>query len=458
MSRSALIISLLLVAALSIVGIALLIAPPAATASDASSLLRLDPSRVASIRVAVSDDASVITRTDAGGWLIHLESAGANPTAPWPAEPTQVRSIVRTLCDLRDASASGEPISQSVEPALTVTITMTGGDTHSVVFGSTPLGGRRLVEVDVRRTGEVDDAIYRAMTSPGPASWRISSPLHSVGERTSRVAVRTPGANSGVELAKIDGSWFIRQPIQSKASDIAAKELLVSLGALRIDHFIDDHTSITMTEAGLEAPRLLCTVEEDRRSYSASDEQIQTQTTTQTLAIGGPADLSGRLVYASINNGETFAVINIEPITSVSLAGEAYLAPSAAETIGSNIGAIAIRIAGQPEARYERDIEGWRVLDASGTALGQSPTEPIDALITALTQTPASSLTIEPPESYRPIASITLSDFAGGQLELLEAGLITTDVGANAPVIRSGQVFRVYEGSETPTLLSSGLR
>lgn len=453
MSRSALVISLLLVVALSIVGIALLMSPPQpATAGNAASLLRLDPSQVASFTVTGSGDTSVITRTSAGGWTIHLQREGEPLTSPWPAQPTQVRSMVRSLCDLRDVSANQGTMLQSVDATLTVEIAMAGGEKHEVRFDAAPLGGRRLIGIDQRRTGEIDDAIFRALTSPGPAQWRVKSPFHGVGERTSRITLRSPGTGSGVELARLEGRWFLRQPIQSRASGDAAQDLLRSLGSLTIERFIDDTTTLTMTESGLDAPRLLCTIEEDRRSIDSVDGQIRTQTQTQTLAIGGPADLSGRLVYASINDGQTFVVINIESIASVSLNGESYLAPFAAETISQNIGGFAVRIAGQPEARFERGISDWRRLDATGATIGESPSEPIETLLAAFTTSPASRLVIDEPEQYRPIASVTLFDFGGGAMETIEAGVIDEGVLA----FRSGQVFRIYEELETPSLLMPG--
>lgn len=459
------VISLLLVFALSVVGVALLISPPsAATANDVGSLLRLDPSTVRSIRVAPIDaqsdarPSSVIDRTDAGGWTIRLERDGAPLTAPWPAQPTQVRAMIRTLCDLRDASSGDAEPLQGFVPALEVTITLTDGSSRTVRFDATPLGGLRLIEIGALRTGRVDDQIYRALTSPGPASWRVRSPLASVGERTSRIALRAPGQGAGVELARLDGRWYLRQPIQSRAANDAANALLGAVGSLTIERFIDD-AGITDAEAGLDAPRLTCRVEEDHRSVNPDDGQVRTTTRSQTLVIGGPADLSGKLVYAAIrnedsSNGGALVVLNIEPIATVSLKGETYLAPTAAETIKPNIGALAVRVAGQPEARYERGIQGWSLLDATGATIGETPAGPIVALLTALTETPATALSIEAPDSYRPIASITLFDFGGGPMESIEAGAIQS----GALVLRSGQVFRVYEGADTPALLTPDAR
>lgn len=458
MSRSALVISLLLVLALSIVGIALLVAPTSsATATDAGSLLRLDPSLVETIRVEGADDrpAPIIERTDAGGWTIRLDRPDGTSTEPWPAQPTSVRAMVRALCDLRDESPDDGARFETISPALVVTITLTGGQSHAVRFDTNALGGRRLVEIDGRRTGAVDDQIFRALTSPGPASWRVTSPLTSVGERTSRVALRAPGQGAGVDLAKLEGRWFLRQPVQSRADDAAAIDLLRSIGSLTIERFLDNPGALSANQTGLNAPRLTVRVEEDRRSVSADDGQVDTTTVAQTLAIGGPADLSGKLVYASVaapGDRQTLVVLNIEPIESVSLTGERYLAAVAAETIGPNIGALAVRIAGQPEARFERGIEGWRLLDATGATVGDTPSALILELLTALTETPATSLSAEPPESYRPAASITLFDFGGGPMETIEAGAVEN----GSLVFRSGQVFRVYEDAQTPSLLLSG--
>lgn len=458
MSKSALTISLLLVIVLSIVGIALLISPPpSASAGDPGSLLRLDPSLVKSVRStpATGDPTTVITRTDSGGWEIHLERNNTAISTPWPAQPTQVRAAIRQLCDLRTNAETSRVAGAVIDPPLTIEIGLIDGPAHTIRFDRSPLGGRRLVEIDARLTGEIDDSIYRAMTNPGPAGWRVRSPLTSVGERTSRIAIGAPGQGKGIELAKLDGRWFLRQPVQSRADDHAAGTLIASIGSLTIERFIDDDANISIEETGLDQPRLSCRVEADTRSVNPDSGEVQTTTRTQTLAIGGPADLSGKLVYASINNGQTLAVINIEPIASVSLTGGHYLASAAAETIEPNIGALAVRVAGQPEARYERGIDHWRFLDATGATLGEAPTAPIQALLDTLTDTVPTSLTIEPPESYRPIASITLYDFGGGPMETIEAGVV--DAGVLA--LRSGQVFRVYEGVEIPSLLDpNGLR
>jgi len=449
------VISLLLAIALSIVGISLLMTPPtSATAGDAGSLLRLDPSEVAKIIV---DDRStptsaVVIRTGSGGWTIHLTRDGRRLTTPWPAEPTRVRSIVRTLCDLRSDGAAPESVVRLIEPALTVTIEMTDGRTHTVVIDNSSLGGMRAVEIDGAESGEVDDVIYRALTSPGPAGWRVMAPLLGVGDRTSRVSVRSPGQGAGVELAKTEGRWRLRQPVQARADEEAAEALLRSISALTIERFIDDPSSIAETEAGLDEPRLLVRVEEDRRTFDSGSDDIRTETRVQTLAIGGPADLTGKLVFTSINRGETYAVCNIEPIAAVSLSGEAYLSPAAAEAIEQNIGGFSVRLAGQPEARYERGIEGWRRLDATGATVGEAPSEPIESLLTALTVTPATTIVTEAPEGYRPIASVTLFDFGGGPMETIEAGRN----GDGALAFRSGQVFRLYEDASTPALLAPG--
>ena len=452
------VISLLLVFVLSIVGVALLVTPPpVATAGDPGALLRLDPSTVSRITVSPASgaDSTVIERTDAGGWTIHLERDGERMTMPWPAQPTPVRAMIRELCDLRSNAPAEDSVLRVVDPALTVTITLGDGATHIVRFDSTPLGGLRLIEIDAIRIGDIDDAIFRALTSPGPASWRVESPLYGVGSRTSRISVRSPGHSAGVELAKLDGRWFLRQPIQSRADDNAVDSLLRSLASMTIERFIDDPTSITLTEAGLDEPRLMIAVEEDRRSFDSEVGQVRTHTRRRTLSIGGPADLSGRLVFVSINDGETFAICSIEQIASVALTGEAYLSAVAAVTIEPNIGAFSVRIAGRPEARYERGIDGWRMLDATGATIGDAPREPIAALLTALTETLASRLTTDPPEDYRPIASVTLFDFGGGPMETIEAGFVENEV----LTFRSGQVFRSYEELETPAMLvSTGLR
>lgn len=453
------VISLLLVVALSIVGVALLIAPPpSATAGDSGSLLRLDPSLVASVAVAPAGAplTSVIDRTGSGGWDIHIERDGSPLTQPWPAMPTQVRPMIRALCDLRDTSSGETTGLQTIDPALLVTITLSGGAEHRVRFDSTALGGRRLAEIDSRITGSVDDQLYRALTSPGPAGWRVQSPLSSIGGRTSRIAIRAPGEGPGVELARIDGVWRLRQPVQARADENAVTELLGAVGSLTIERFIDDPSVVLTGDTGLGSPRLLCRVEEDRRAVNPDDGQVRTETLAQTLTIGGPADLSGKLVYATIHdeqgNADTLVVLNVEPIASVSLRGERYCSPVAADSIRSNIGALSVRIAGQPEARFERGIDGWRLLDATGATIGDTDAAPIDTLLTALTETPATRLTTEAPDSYRPVASVTLYDFGGGPLETIEAGAIDN----GALTLRSGQVFRIYEDVRTPVLLTPG--
>jgi len=453
MSRQALVISLVLVIALSIIAIATLLSGGrgAAPAAKGAALLEIDPARVTAIAMDHEDGdrVEVVEREPEGGWRLRIARPGPEGLT-WPVQPSRVRALLSVLNQMKAEAAPQEPAPTPMagDTALTVRIAQEGGAETTLRFTGGAIGGVRLVTVGGERSGYVDDAIYRALTSPGPRGWRDTSAAPGFGADASRLVIVS--GDRRVSLDRVGSRWVIREPAPARASEEAVRKAIGSIAEFTIRRFIDDPGGMREEDFGFDRALARIIAETDERRVD-DDGNVVVETETRSLVIGGLADLEGEELFARPGSGDIVFVVGAGPLSTLPVDPARYLDATATDELPANVAAL--RIAGPGGAEtYERTAGGWSS-DASGT-LDPERSEAIEETLGFLAAARAARVSyVEDPMEADVRA--TLLDFESNpivQLDLAEIdGALAIE---RVDVIGAQQrVLRTYSGGEAPDLL-----
>ncbi len=379
MSKTAVIVALLVAVVLGVAALVLLKekAQPAKT----GSLLTFDPAAVTEIRMDLSDGSSQSVRRAAGGWTVVLSGPG-QPDRSWPAAETQVHSALRIFAAL----APEQPADGSIgKPAGTLTIK--SGDAFQVLkIGDQRLAGRVLVESN--RAAWVDADLAEMLITTGIRAWRNRAALPGVGPDASRVSIQGH-TGAALTLARVQGKWFIREPIAEPADPDAIARLFGVLAAARIEDFCDAGPP---TATGLDKPVARLTIETDSRDPSG-----KASTVRHSLVVGQAADIALKNVVARLERAgsdrdyaETFILAG-EQLAAIKTDAALYLSKRPVSGEAAEIGQVSLampRVASPCDRQaYRRTLEGWehQCGDAAWGPALVANVQPLTALLELLT-------------------------------------------------------------------------
>ena len=454
----ALVVALLLAAAVFFVG-GKRSAPPAA-----GPLLAFDPAKVVELRVERPDGRYEAVRRggQAGLWYVALGESG--PERVWPADAGRMRAALRILSTL-ESDQQAEPGAAVEKGAPQVRLSLEDQSARTMRVSARTLAGSVLVEVSGlpgvvgSRAAWVGADVGAMLVGTGPKEWRDRSALPGLGPDASRITLK--GEKGTISLARIQGRWGLRAPVQEVADSAAVAKLLAVLGNILVEDFLDngppDHT-------GLDRPVATLSIESDQR-----DADGKVHTSSRTLSVGQQADIAGKSVFAALTS-EGDAVGRVVTVSAEGLAGlttdpSAYVSRQSVQAPAADIGGVSITPADGVARQFRRDIEGWSMVRQAGAAIpcSKADADAIGNLLELLAQMPAESVAISvgwPPswaeQAGFPVAAIDVASAAGtpiAKIDVLSATFPAKGKTAQV-VIQSGDVWRVYAVDASSPLVS----
>lgn len=453
---------LALVTAILLAGVAMLVVslPSSKSASPSvpvgDRVLDIDTGRLASIAISIGGRTDrIVAGKVPGSW--QLEPAGAVPGTVWSLDPARVRELVRLLSETR-AIAEPAPGAGIDSGGATVTITYDDKSVQTLRVSPRTLAGQGLIAVSGSRPGIspssgstaerlalVADSLHSLLAGPGPRAWRERVLLPGVASGASRV--RLINRTGGLALARVGGRWSLTEPVASAADPAAVTRLLATLEAMQAVRFYDE--SIPDSATGLDSPDARIIIESDLASTEEGANNPRINTTTREVAIGGPADASGRNLFAAMDQGRTLVSIDAAALSKLRLDPAKYIPPGATATAPADVGLVMLAMYARDgtsprEKGWRRTADGWVELRPDGQQVLLRPNDAaeVNGLIAFIATAAPVGIVFETPMGYEPLAAVKI---AGHNVEPLdELELATTSGPQGGFIIRSGRVYRLY--------------
>lgn len=436
---------LALCAAIAIVVASIWLLRPASTTTTAGpqSLLDLEAASLVALEVFGDSNAARIERTTMGWQLVDSDA----PT--WSIQDGRARAAARILADLEGRPVAGDTDLPPV--AATLKIQDARGRTMSLGLREPVVGGRRVVDrIDAEgnlKRFAIDQPLFEMFVQTGMSAWRDEGVLGALPGRPARLELAR-GA-SRLELARVDGTWSLRSPVATRASQEAVDRLLAAIARLRVERF--DEPAPPLLDA---SEPVTITVEADV-TLPAEGQPVRL-TERLVLTLLGAADTGGRLTLVGVtreqatrgadasvlNLGTTYVAIDLAPLQAVTLEPRGFVATTAIVGDASLIASLALN-----GRTYARTAEGWA---EDGVELPADRSAALSAIATMLTETSMTGveLTSQPQPLGRtsePLA-IAASTIAGeplGPAEGLELVVVEASGGSGVLLVGEG-VTREY--------------
>lgn len=419
--------------------------PAPISANPIAPSAAFNPALVTSITVKRATGVEErVSRADAGQWTFH---AGR---IEWPAMPPE--TFASALAALPGEFSKGS----DAEPApggATITLSLRDGAAYALRLAPTSLGGRTAVALTSPAGTSnilIENSILDPLLNPGPAGWRSNAAIPGARD-CSRLTL--DDGRASISLAKLEGQWSMRRPINARASQSAVSLLLGALGEVRAVRF-EDAASHDLAAMGLTKPALTITAETDVRTADASG-NVRVQTVTRELIVGGPADPKGDTRFASADaDGSVLFVVPAAAISALSLAPRNYLHPIITDISPADVFMVIVTdttadlASGGAQRGFRRERGGWIAVNSDGSPAPVAA-EPIDDLIEFLTSRPGEPEPFRPDDDIRTLRKIELIDAEGDAREVLTAGYTADGLFA----VRSGNLLYTFSASNVPTIL-----
>ncbi len=461
MSKVGVIVALLV--ALLLTGAAMLLGGRGKAPAPTGPLLGLDPARVVEVRLTRADGRFEAVRkgTASGTWDVVLGGTGAERA--WPADPARMRAALRILSTLE---AADRPVDAKVESgAPEVRIGLDDGTSRAMRVSSRTLGGHVLIEVSGvpssprARGAWVGSDVGAMLSQTGPREWRDHSAMPGIGPDASRITLK--GEKGTLSLARVQGKWGLRQPVQEAADPEAVGRLLAVLGNIAVTDFLDDGPP---DRTGLDKPIAELTIESDQR-----DEAGKLQTTSRTLRVGQQADIAGKTVFAAVPTagdpaGRT-VIVSAEGLSGLTTDAAAYISRRSIQAAPADIGYLVVTPAGGSPRQFQRELEGWASVDPAGstTPCTKADADAIAGVINLLTQLPADAVEVSSswPAAWgqQPTQPIALIDcLSAGHTPVGRVGVFSAPPDGKTKVspvvVMSGKAWRRYADDASSPLMA----
>ncbi|MBL8746305.1 MAG: DUF4340 domain-containing protein [Phycisphaerae bacterium] len=421
--------------------------PPSPTSAQTPTpQATFNPALVTSIGVKRPSGADErVTRNDAGQW--HYIAGRIE----WPALPPE--TLVSALAALpAEFSKRSEAAPAAGGP--TITLALRDGTAYALRLAPTSLGGRTAAALTTPEGATnilIENSVLDPLLNPGPAGWRSTAAVPSVRD-CSRVTL--DDGRSSLALARLEGKWSMRRPINARASEPAVSLLLGALADIRVIRF-ESAESHDLTAMGLTKPALTITAETDVRASDATG-NVRVHTVTRELIVGGPADPKGDTRFAAADpDGSILFVIPASAVNALSLAPRNYLHPTVSGVSPGDIFMVAITDTtvtpggGAGQRGFRRESGGWTTINLDGTR-APADAQAVNDLLEFLTSRPGEPEPFRPDDDIRTLRKIELMDAEGDPSEVLTAGYTSDGLFA----VRSGNLLVTFNAANAPAILA----
>jgi hypothetical protein len=403
MSRSAL---LIFGAAAIILGIAAILTMfPAGGTAPQGPLLGVAASEIVALRVEDSGRVQSIYQDDNGRWRYRSPERTQRSQDDWPILRERANGVTRVLAGM---TAMGRGRAFDDAGAIDVEVGLADGSWRVLQFDGVSVGGRRSVRIDGDVSWLVDASLVDALTTPGPSQWRIPRALPEVDLDVARVTIES--ADLRLVLSRTGNSWRIAEPITARADDSAVRRLLTTLVTFEVIEFLDDEGR---TNVSLANSRVRITCETEVRRLGAGDD-VETETRTESVSLGGPADIAANTFFATNGAGDRFTVDG-GALGQLPMAPESYVARIASAQSPEDVGMLEIALENEPTRAFRRGLGTWSELQPDGLVADADSTE-VEGLLELFCVAQAQHVTLQKPDDFAPHGAVTLFDFDGGPL------------------------------------------
>ncbi len=442
---------------------------PAATISAAPTwIARLDTSLSRITVTPRGGTEMVVERSDIPDvWLLR------EGPAAWPISGQRISALTRLITDL-ERSPAVEPADAS---GVRVTLRDNSGE-HALSIGPAALGGKALIKIEGNTDSYrlADAGLARVFEGAGLRAWREPRPFISLtGESAdfSRVRLQTVGRQ--VIVAKVAGRWGVQVPLAAPADQDSCLKVASMLAGLTLERLVDQPPG-GEDALGLASPSAIIDTETDFRTVRGGD--VQRRVLLQQLKIGGPADPSGKSLWASVQAqwmdpatrtvtsawGPALGVIRRADVEPLSADVTGYLARRSVQVPSEDVSRVTVvrdDAAMRPPATtaatpadlpprrlfFERYLDAWRMTPLNGSPREPAPSEhaELETLLELLCDIPADAIGDEPPAGTVSMLRIRLeATGAGGDIGVGAAQVTKDGTTRPAVVLRVGPLFRVY--------------
>lgn len=418
-------------------------------------LLKFDPAKAVEVRITAPDGAyqAIQRQPSSGEWDVVIAAPGGKEVGRWPAAPTQVRAALRILSTLEPTRSADSGTALGPD-AHVVSVKQDNGISSELRLAARGLAGSVLANAG-DRAGMVGADVAAMLIASGPREWRDRSVLPAFGPDVSRITLR--GQSGTVALARVQGRWGLREPIQAPAEADSVGKLLAMLGNVNITDFLDRGPP---PDTGLDSPVAELVIESDSRPEGGGP----VTTLRRGLSVGRQADIGGKTVFVAIDRpgGEPRIVaVTAESLASIHTEPAFYVSRRSIEAPAIEVGRAGIEFAVAPypgsdapvpqlpargPLELTRSVSGWQT--ASGSAALPADAEGMKALLTLLGLASAESVLLDAPAHALRIASVDLKTIGDTPIGVVEIGMLVDPVEgqsrAGRVFTKSGSVFRVY--------------
>ncbi len=322
------------------------------------------------------------------GGTLRIERAGERWVIAgdgWPANETTVRAALRLLSEIPISSGGARASDRETR------VTLEFNDGERAEFWVEPaaraVGGGAAVRDAMGRQGRAPIDLARAFETAKADTWRSLAAMPTVDIESSRVTLERAG-EAPISLARVRGTWFLREPARAKADDRAVAALLGDLIDLRAVRFGGE--LIEPVAGGITA----IIVEKDERSPRA-DGTMETSVERAELRVLGTANGDGSET-AVVSDGVRLA-LRTDRIRALDIDPSQFVSRTAIAAAPADIGMIVLR-GPEDQVAFRRKVSSWEALGAAAERLADPMEESggVERLLAFLANAQAESVTLDP--------------------------------------------------------------
>ncbi|MFN0132128.1 MAG: hypothetical protein ACKVW3_06310 [Phycisphaerales bacterium] len=409
---------------------------PRAADTHAGPLLTFDPARVVALRLRAADGTEQIIERVGEEWHVRVGGGG-----PWPAAMQTVRGGLRFLADLTPERAEREQ--GDFSDGVRLDITLTDGTSQTLRVAARAVGGLVLAAgsnaskstENGERAGWVSADLHGLLVATGLKAWRDPAAIPGLGPDVWRISLEAGGAE--VEMARQQGRWSLRKPIQAPADSEAIDRLVRRLASVTVVDFLDEGAAerVQTDAATIE-------VEWAERSEAGGEPRRW----IRRLVIGSATDLGGRAISARAEvqrgaepvQGRQVSVL-AEPLAELKADAAVVMSRRSIEAPPADVGRIEIRACDGPgTTRFvARTLDGWTL---DGRPVSKDDAGAVEGLLLVLASAKAAQIVIGTGPPLTQARCVTMATV--GETPIAEVRVGIVDGGRVA--IRIGEVTRIY--------------
>lgn len=429
----------------------------------------LRPSSVSRLVVAHNDGRTHELQRRDGGWSLMILGVSEDDTEPvwWPIAGERISSMLRILAEAR-------AVAQAESGAFDV-LNMDGtvinididdpADTRAMLFLSDRtiggVGTALVTRGDSSRVASVEASLNDVFVRPGPSGWRDSRLLSSLDGAPTRISVEGPSGR--VELRRREGQWRVHEPAGgAPAEDQAVQRLLGALTSMQISDYLDAGAPAAL--AGDGAP--VCTVVLRSESSAGAGDGSESSGSL-TMSFGPVTDAGNSTRAVRLESGRLGGKPTVlagpaavedwpgDPANFVRRAALLLPATDIGMLVIDEVDSAGASLTGSasPALRVARRLERWVQWDGPNMperVLTDGEADGVREVVRFLREHPADAIVLtRPTPGYQRIGRLVVGSVGASPLAEFELGTLDGVV----PVLRDGTVWRIYAASSVPETL-----